>query len=132
MEELILIAPAFNIMGVRAREISTEPREQWKRTGSMSWDDDPVHSDWPVVLEVGGGKEAFWRRTLPPRRPVKAAILHALQDDAIRPSGSRQFLEHIIAHDPVYPIEALFDSGDHRLSAPEHLGLFRRLVRREA
>ncbi len=63
MEELILIAPAFNIIGVRAPEISTEQREQWKRTGSMPWDDDPVHSDWPLSWKwveerkrFGGGR----------------------------------------------------------------------------
>ena len=45
VEELILIAPAFNMMDLRAAQISNERREQWQATGSMPWDDEPMHRE---------------------------------------------------------------------------------------
>ena len=48
IERLVLIAPAFNMMGVRARSISEERRQAWHTAGWMPWDDDPLHKDWPL------------------------------------------------------------------------------------
>lgn len=131
VEELILIAPAFDMMGQRAREISPERRARWERTGFMPWDDDAVHKDWPLSWTWVGESESYRLKTLPPRRRVRTTILHGLQDDIIRPSGSWRFLEQVVTHDPRYPVEAWFVAGDHRLSDPAHLALLRRLVRRQ-
>ena len=48
VDRLILIAPAFNMMGVRAQTISPERRHEWHSAGWMPWDDDPLHREWPL------------------------------------------------------------------------------------
>ena len=59
---------------------------------------------------------------------VKTTVLHGLQDTVIRPEGSWAFVQQILAQDPEFPIELLLKTGDHRLSSPEHLEIFCRLV----
>jgi pimeloyl-ACP methyl ester carboxylesterase len=128
VERLILIAPAFNMMGVRAKSIDPERRQAWHRAGWMPWDDDPAHKDWPLSWKWVEESEAFWEATFDRLRPVNTTILHGLQDSVILPNGSREFVEQLHSHDPAYPVELDLIPGDHRLSGPEHVERFHRLV----
>ena len=128
VEKLILIAPAFDAIGVRAREISADRRKRWHDTGWMPWDDDPVHKDWPLSWKWVEESEAYWSRRFDQMRRVKTTLLHGLQDRTIHPRTSWQFVDELLARDPDYPIELILKMGDHRLSGPEHLDTFRRLV----
>ncbi len=128
VEKLILIAPAFDAIGVRAREISADRRKRWHDTGWMPWDDDPVHKDWPLSWKWVEESDAYWSRRFDQVRRVKTTLLHGLQDRTIHPRTSWQFVDELLVHDPDYPIELTLKVGDHRLSSPEHLDTFRRLV----
>ena len=128
IERLILIAPAFNMMGVRARSISEERRQAWLTTGWMPWDDEPAHKDWPLSWKWVEESEAYWKTTFDRLRPVNATILHGLQDTVILPSGSSEFVEQLLARDPAFPVELQLIPGDHRLSSAEQVERFRRLV----
>lgn len=132
VEELILIAPAFNMMGERARTISKERLHDWHTGGWMPWDDDPLHKDWPLSWKWVEESERYWAKTFNIVRHVKTTILHGLQDAVILPEGSKSFANELLRRDPSFPIDLRLISGDHRLSNPEHLELFRRLVMREA
>ncbi len=132
VEELILIAPAFNMMGVRAKSIDPERQHAWHTAGWMPWDDDPLHKDWLLSWKWVEESEATWKTSFDRLRRVKTSILHGLQDSAILPQGSSQFVETLLARDPVFPISLNLVPGDHRLSSPEHLDLFQRLVLRKA
>jgi pimeloyl-ACP methyl ester carboxylesterase len=130
VEELILIAPAFNMMGLRAAEIPAERRARWQSTGSMPWDDEPLHRDAPIPWHWVEDSQLLWsRRQTQPRR-IKTTILHGLRDTTIKPAGSWGFVQEILSQDPEFPIELLLKTGDHRLSSPDHLDTFRRLVHR--
>ena len=131
VEELILIAPAFNMMDLRAAQISNERREQWQATGSMTWDDEPMHKDAPIPWHWVEDSQALWQRRLQQPRRVKTTILHGLQDTVIRPAGSWTFVQQVLSQDPEFPIELLLKTGDHRLSSPDHLETVRRLVLRD-
>jgi len=128
VEKLILIAPAFDAIGVRAREISADRRKRWQDTGWMPWDDDPVHKDWPLSWKWVEESEAYWSRRFDRMRRVKTTLLHGLQDQTIHPRTSWQFVDELLVCDPDFPIELIFKMGDHRLSGPEHLDTFQRLV----
>jgi uncharacterized protein len=129
IERLILIAPAFNMMGVHARSISEERRQAWLTSGWMPWDDEPAHKDWPLSWKWVEESEAYWKTSFDRLRPVKTTILHGLQDTAIPPSGSSEFLEQLLlARDPSFPVELQLIQGDHRLSSDEHVDRFRQLV----
>ena len=128
VEKLILIAPAFDAIGVRAREISADRRKRWHDTGWMPWDDDPVHKDWPLSWKWVEESDAYWKTSLDRLRPVKTTILHGLQDTVILPSGSSEFVEQLLSRDPAFPIELHLIPGDHRLSSHEQVERFRRLV----
>jgi len=128
IDRLILIAPAFNMMGVRATDIPDQRRRDWIRLGSMPWDDDPLHKDWPLSWKWVEQSEALWKTNLDRLRPVKTSILHGLEDTAIAPEGSRRFVEQLRAHAPSFPVDLQLIPGDHRLSGPEHIELLRRLV----
>jgi pimeloyl-ACP methyl ester carboxylesterase len=128
VEKLILIAPAFDAIGVRAREISADRRKRWQDTGWMPWDDDPVHKDWPLSWKWVEESDAYWKTSFDRLRPVKTTILHGLQDTVILSSGSGKFVEQLLSRDPAFPVELHLIPGDHRLSGPEHLDTFRRLV----
>jgi pimeloyl-ACP methyl ester carboxylesterase len=128
VEKLILIAPAFDGMGVKAREISADRRKRWHDTGWMPWDDDPAHKDWPLSWKWVEESEAYWLRRFEEVRRVKTTILHGLQDRAIHPRMSWQFVDELLGRDPDYPVELIMKTGDHRLSGPEHLDTIRRLV----
>jgi len=128
VEKLILIAPAFDAIGVRAREISADRRKRWRETGWMPWDDDPVHQDWPLSWKWVEESEAYWKSSFDRLRPVNTTILHGLQDTVILPSVSGEFVKQLLEHDPAFPVELQLIPGDHRLSSPEHVELFRRLV----
>jgi pimeloyl-ACP methyl ester carboxylesterase len=132
VEELILIAPAFNMMGRRAAEVPAERRARWQASGAMPWDDEPVHRDAPIPWHWVEDSEALWNRRAAHPRRIKTTILHGLQDTVIKPSGSWDFVQEVLAQDLDYPIELLLKTGDHRLSSPEHLETFRQLVCREA
>lgn len=128
IDRLILIAPAFNMMGVRAKDISEQRRREWMRSGSMPWDDDPVHKDWPLSWKWVEESEAFWKTTFDRLRPVRTSIVHGLQDTAIAPEGSKRFVEHLRLKAPSFPIDLQLVPGDHRLSEPEHIDRLHRLV----
>ncbi len=132
VEELILIAPAFNMMGERARTISKERLHDWHTAGWMPWDDDSLHKDWPLSWKWVEESEAYWAKTFNNLRPVKTTILHGLQDPVILPEGSKSFANELLRRDPNFPLDLQLIPGDHRMSSPEHIELFRRLVMREA
>ena len=131
IEELILIAPAFNMMAERANQISDERRHAWHTAGWMPWDDDALHKDWPLSWKWVEESEQYWAQTFSQLRRVKTTIFHGLQDMVIQPAGSWRFVEELLRRDPRFPIELLFKTGDHRLSSPEHVETLRRLVVRE-
>jgi hypothetical protein len=54
-----------------------------------------------------------------------------VQDTAILSEGSSQFTEQVLARNAAFPIALHLIPGDHRLSSPEHLDLFQRLVLRK-
>jgi uncharacterized protein len=128
IERLILIAPAFNMMGVRAQSISLERRNEWHSSGRMPWDDEPAHRDFPLAWKWVEESEDYWKTNFDRLRPVKTTILHGLEDTVILPGGSSKFVEQLLARDPIYPIQLDLIPGDHRLSSPEHVERFRRLV----
>jgi len=128
IERLVLIAPAFNMMGVRARTISEERRHAWLTAGWMPWDDDELHRDFPIAWQWVEESEAYWKTSFDHLRKVKTTILHGLQDTAILPQGSSQFVEQLLAHDRLFPVELNLVPGDHRLSSPEHMDRLRQLV----
>lgn len=128
VDRLILIAPAFNMMGVRATQIAPERRQAWQSTGWMPWDDDPLHKDWPLSWKWVEESEAYWQTTFNRLRPVHTTILHGLQDTVILPDGSREFARLLLAKAPMFPIDLNLIPGDHRLSSLEHVERFHKLV----
>ena len=128
VERLILIAPAFNMMGVRAKTISPERQHQWHTAGWMPWDDDPVHRDWLLSWKWVEESEAYWSHTFDRLRPVKTNIFHGLQDEAISPKGSQEFVDRVMQKAPSFPVTLNLIPGDHRLSSPEHMDLLRKAV----
>ena len=128
VERLILIAPAFNIMGIRAKAISPERRHDWHSAGWMPWDDDPLHRDWPLSWKWVEESESYWASSFDRMRPLKTSILHGSGDTVISPEGSREFVDLLRHRDPFYPVELHLVSGDHRLSGPEHMEYLRRLL----
>ena len=132
VEELILVAPAFNMMGQRAKTISQDRLHDWHTAGWMPWDDDPLHKDWPLSWKWVEESEAYWAKTFNYPCPVKTTILHGLQDTVILPEGSKSFADELLRCDPNFPLDLRLIPGDHRLSGPEHLDLFCRLVMRKA
>jgi uncharacterized protein len=128
IERLILIAPAFNMMGVRARSISEARRQAWLTSGWMPWDDESAHKDWPLSWKWVKESEAYWKTTFDRLRPVNTTILHGLHDTVILPSGSSEFVEQLLSRDPAFPVELQLIPGDHRLSSDEQVERFRRLV----
>lgn len=126
IERLLLVAPAFNMMGVRARSISEDRRHAWLTAGWMPWDDDEVHRNFPIAWTWVEESEACWKQRFDHLRRVPTTILHGLQDTVILPSGSAAFTEELLARDPGYPITLHLVPGDHRLSEPQHLDLLRR------
>jgi pimeloyl-ACP methyl ester carboxylesterase len=132
VEKLVLIAPAFNMMGVRAKSIDPERCHEWHSAGWMPWDDEPSHRDYPLAWKWVEESEALWKMSFDRLRPVSTAILHGQQDSVILPQGSSQFVDQLRSLAPSFPIELHLIPGDHRLSSPEHLDLFQRLVQRRS
>jgi dipeptidyl aminopeptidase/acylaminoacyl peptidase len=128
VERLILIAPAFNMMGVRANTISSERRHDWRSTGWMPWDDEPLHRDWPLSWKWVEESEAYWASSFDRMRRVRTSILHGSGDSVIAPEGSREFVDRLLRRDPSYPVELHLVAGDHRLSGPEHMEQLHRLL----
>lgn len=131
VSELILIAPAFNMMGERAKTISKARLHDWHTAGWMPWDDDPLHKDWPLAWKWVGESEQAWSKTFDVTRHVKTTILHGLQDAVILPEGSQRFANKLLRGDSNFPLDLQLIPGDHRLSGPEHLEAFRRVVMKE-
>ena len=132
IERQVLIAPAFNMMGLRARSIDPERCHDWHNGGWMPWDNEPAHRDYPIAWKWVEESEAYWKTSFDRLRPVSTAILHGQEDRVILPSGSSQFVERLQSLAPSFPIELHLVPGDHRLSSPEHLDLFRTLVQRRS
>lgn len=128
VDRAILIAPAFNMMGVRAQTISAERRHEWHTAGWMPWDDDPAHRDWPLSWKWVVESEAYWKSSFDRLRHVRTTIVHGLDDTVIHPEGSQEFLERLRRLDPSYPVELLLVEGDHRLSSPDHMKQLHRLL----
>jgi uncharacterized protein len=131
VEEMILVAPAFNMMGERAKSISNDRLHAWHTAGWMPWDDDPLHQDWPLSWKWVEESEQYWAKTFDVVRQVRTTILHGREDMVISPEGSRSFADELLRRDPSFPLVLRLIPGDHRLSSPEHLEQFRRLVMRE-
>jgi pimeloyl-ACP methyl ester carboxylesterase len=128
VERLILVAPAFNMMGVRAKSISPQRRHAWQDTGWMPWDDDPLHKDFPLSWKWVEESESYWASSFDHLRRVRTAILHGTGDAVIAPQGSREFVEVLRRHDPSFPIDLHLVPGDHRLSSPQHMESLRQLL----
>ncbi|MDR4493096.1 MAG: alpha/beta fold hydrolase [Nitrospirales bacterium] len=124
MQQLMLLAPAFNMMGKRAQDIAPERRQQWKTTGWMPWDDDAVHKDYPLSWKWVEESEALWVTRFVNLRRIPTCIVHGLQDTVILPKGSWEFTEQVLTKDPQFPIELLFKTGGHRFSSPANLHTF--------
>jgi pimeloyl-ACP methyl ester carboxylesterase len=131
VDELVLIAPAFNMMDERAKQIPDERRHAWHTAGWMPWDDDASHKDWPLSWRWVEESEQYWAQTFSHLRRIKTTILHGLQDTVVPPAGSWRFVEELLRRDPQFPIEMIFKTGDHRLSGAEDVETLRRLVVRE-
>ena len=128
VERLMLIAPAFNMMGVRAKTITPERRHDWHSAGWMPWDDDPLHRAWPLSWKWVEESETYWASSFDHVRRVKTVILHGTEDTVILPQGSREFVNLLQRHDRSYPVDLRLIPGDHRLSAPEHMETLRQLL----
>lgn len=125
VQRLVLIAPAFNMMGVRARTIPEDRRHAWLTAGWMPWDEDEAHREYPIAWQWVEESDAYWKRRFDQVRRVPTTILHGLQDQVILPQGSREFVEELLARDPAFPIDLQLIPGDHRLSSPEHMDRLR-------
>ena len=87
IERLILIAPAFNMMGVRARSIS--PNDDMPGIAPAGCPGTTTRSQGLAALvEMGRGKRSLLEDQLRPLRPVKTTILHGLQDTVILPRAA--------------------------------------------
>ena len=127
VERLIFIAPAFNMMGVRAKTISPERRHDWHSAGWMPWDDDPLHREWPLS----------WKWVEKRRRIGRRASIDSggcgrrsctVPATVIAPEGSREFADLLRRRDPCFPVELHLVPGDHRLNGPEHMKHLHRLL----
>jgi pimeloyl-ACP methyl ester carboxylesterase len=128
VRQLVLLAPAFNMMGKRAQEIPALRRNEWERTGWMPWADDAVHRDFPLSWKWVEDSQTLWAQRFQPLRRVSTTIIHGLQDNVIVPKGSWEFTEHLLTQDPQYPVELLLKTGDHRFSSPSNLETFLELA----
>lgn len=90
-----------------------------------------MHRDWPLSWKWVEESEQYWAKTFDHLRPVKTTILHGEQDIVIPPEGSQRFAHELLYRDPSFPLDLRVIPGDHRLSSPEHIEIFRRLVMRE-
>ncbi|GJL56425.1 MAG: alpha/beta hydrolase [Nitrospirales bacterium] len=124
VRQLLLLAPAFNMMGKRAQDISPTRRDAWEQTGWMPWDDDALHRDFPLSWKWVKESEALWAERMTPPRRVPTTILHGLQDTVISPTGSWDMTEHLLTQDLHYPIELILKTGDHRFSSARNLETF--------
>jgi pimeloyl-ACP methyl ester carboxylesterase len=124
VHQLVLLAPAFNMMGRRAKDIPATRREQWETTGWMPWDDDALHRDFPLSWQWVEESETLWGQRFHFLRPVPTTIVYGLQDDVILPERSWEFTKDLLAQDPEFPVELQFKIGDHRFSSPLHLRTF--------
>jgi len=129
VRQLLLLAPAFNMMSQRAKDIPPARRNEWKQTGWMPWDDDTLHRDFPLSWKWVEESEALWEERLIQIRRVPTTILHGLQDQVIVPSGSWEMTKHLLTQDPQYPVELLLKTGDHRFSSPSNLTTFLELAK---
>ena len=121
VQQLVLLAPAFNMIGKRALEIAPARRDQWKTTGWMPWADDALHRDYPLSWKWIEDSQALWDRRFYALHRVPTIIVHGLQDDMIDPQGSWDFTHDLLTRDAHYPVELLFKRGDHRFSCPSNL-----------
>ena len=128
VQQLVLLAPAFNMMGKRAGEIPALRRDEWESVGWMPWADDELHRDFPLSWKWVVESETLWSQRFQSLRRVPTTILHGLQDDVIPPQGSWKFAEALLTTDPQFPIELLFRTGDHRFSSPSNLTTFLELA----
>jgi dipeptidyl aminopeptidase/acylaminoacyl peptidase len=94
----------------------------------MPWDDEPAHRDFPLSWKWVDESEIYWMTSFDALRRVNTTILHGLDDTVILPNGSSEFVEQLLARDPAFPVDLHVIPGDHRLSSPEHVDAFRRLV----
>ncbi len=125
---LILIAPGFNMMAVRARSMSEERRHAWLTAGWMPWDDDEMHRRFPLAWKWVEESDAYWRSRFEPLRRIHTTLVHGLQDQVIAPQGSSEFVQDLLARDPAFPITLHLIPGDHRLSGTEQMDVLRRLL----
>jgi len=121
IDRLLLLAPAFNMMGQHALDISHARRTAWQEKGLMPWDDDAAHKDFPLSWKWVVESESFWKSTFDRVRRLRTTILHGLQDTVIIPQGSWEFSRRLLTRDPDFPLELIFQPGDHRFSSPDQL-----------
>ncbi len=124
VHQLLLLAPAFNMMGKRAQDISSARRQEWQEKGWMPWSDDALHRDFPIAWKWVEESERLWTRRFENLHPVPTTILHGLQDDVIPPSGSWEMTQNLLSVEPHFPIELILKIGDHRFSSASNLQTF--------
>jgi len=131
VQQIVLLAPAFNMMAKRAQDIPPLRREAWERTGWMPWADDVLHRDFPLSWQWVKESQTLWDHRFDLIRPLPTTIVHGLQDTVILPHGSWDFTDDLLRHDPHYPIELLLKTGDHRFSTPSNLTTFLELAAKD-
>lgn len=124
VQQLVLLAPAFNMMRKRAQDIPVSRRMEWERTGWMPWADDALHGEFPLSWKWVKESDALWDQRFHALRRVPTTILHGLQDDVILPQGSWEFSKELLTKDSQFPVELILKTGDHRFSSPSNLATF--------
>lgn len=124
IRQLLLLAPAFNMMGKRAEDISPDRRQAWMQQGWMPWDDDALHRNYPLSWKWVEESERLWASRHERFRQIDTTIIHGFQDTVISPEGSWNFSHTLLTQDPHFPIELFFKTGDHRFSSPANLKTF--------
>ena len=106
VERLIFIAPAFNMMGVRAKAIS--PNDGMIGTAQGGCLGTMIRSTESGRCPGNGWKKArrIGRRASNRLRRVRTSILHGSGDTVIAPEGSREFADLLRRRDPCFPVDS--------------------------
>jgi len=108
----VLLAPAFAFLARRWDRLTSDEREQWRRTDRL-----PIRTDW-VEAELGYGlieeREQFRVADLAAGWPTPTLLFHGWADDVVPAADSIEFLRQV--DNPRVELR-LFKDGDHRLTA---------------
>jgi alpha-beta hydrolase superfamily lysophospholipase len=108
----VLLAPAFAFLARRWDRLTSEEREEWRRTDRL-----PIRTEW-AQAELGYGlieeREQFREADLAAGWKLPTLVFHGWADNVVPATDSLDFLRQVD-----YPrVELrLFKDGDHRLTA---------------